>query len=75
MKDAYSHGKELSMLLSPADVESARRALKAIEDNRYPSQEDALALRRWAGPRYKMGPLEEIAKNILKAAGESPTEV
>jgi hypothetical protein len=63
------------VVLSPAEVESARRALKAIEDNRHPSQEDALALRRWAGPRYKMGPLEEIAKNILEAAGEPPPEV
>jgi hypothetical protein len=63
------------MLLSQAEVESARRALKAIEDNRHPSPDDALALRLWAGPRYKMAPLEEIAKNILKAAGELPTEV
>jgi hypothetical protein len=75
MKHACSRGKELSVVLSPAEVESARRALKAIEDNRHPSQEDALALRRWAGPRYKMGPLEEIAKNILEAAGEPPPEV
>ena len=63
------------LLLSPTEVESARRAFEAIEDNRHPSQEDALALRVWAGPRYKMGPLEEIAKNILKAAGETPTQI
>ena len=61
------------MVPSPADIESARRALKAIEDNRQPSQGDALVLRLWAGPRYKMGSLEEIGKNILKEAGEPPT--
>jgi hypothetical protein len=69
------HGKELSTLLSPTEVDSACRALEAIEDNRHPSQEDALALRLWAGPRYKMAALEEIAKKILNAAGEPATEV
>ena len=63
------------MLPSPAQVESARRALKAIEEGGHPSQSDALALRFWTGPRYKIGPLEEIAKNILKAAGETPPQV
>jgi hypothetical protein len=58
------------MLLSTTEVESALRALRAIEDNRQPSQEDSLTLRLWAGPRYRMGPLEEIATNILKVAEE-----
>ena len=61
------------MLPSPAEIEAARRALKAIEEGGHPSRVDALTLRLWSGPRHKMGPLEEIAKNILKAEGESPS--
>jgi hypothetical protein len=56
------------MLPSPAEVESAHRALKAIEEGGHPSQADALVLRLWAGPHTKMVPLEEIAKQILKYA-------
>ena len=61
------------MLPSPAQVESARRALKAIAEGGHPSQSDALALRLWAGPHLKMLSLERIAEQILKEAGESPT--
>jgi hypothetical protein len=60
---------------TPAEIGSAHRALKAIEDQDHPSQEDALALRMWARPGGRMRPLEEIAKNILKAAAEPPTEI
>jgi hypothetical protein len=75
MLDGQTRAEGESMPPSPSEVESARRALQAIEDGRHPSQEHALALRLWAGPRYKMAPLEEIAENILKAAGEPPREV
>ena len=42
------------MLPSPAEVETARRALKAIEDNRKPSQADAVTLRLWAGQHTRV---------------------
>ena len=61
------------MLPSPADVDSARRVLEAIKNGGHPSQADALTLRLWAGPRNKMLPLEDIANEILKAAGEPST--
>jgi hypothetical protein len=59
------------MLPTPAEVESARRVLKAIEEGGYPSQADALTLRLWAGPRTKTRPLEEIAEKIIEAANPS----
>jgi hypothetical protein len=55
------------MLPSPAEAESARRALKAIADDCHPTQADALVLRLWAGPHAKIGPLEEIGKQIIEA--------
>ena len=59
------------MLPSPAEVEAARRALKAIHDRGHPSRTDALALRLWAGPFNSLRPLAEIAYAIVKEANKS----
>jgi len=53
------------MLPSPAEIDCARRVLKAIEHGGHPSQADALLLRLWAGPRTPLQPLEEIAKQVM----------
>lgn len=55
------------MLPSPAEIESARRALKAIQCGDHPTQPDTLVLRLWAGPHVRM-PLTEIAHAILEMA-------
>jgi hypothetical protein len=60
------------MLPSPAEVEAARRALKAINNGRHPSQADALMLRLWAGPRNPLRPIADIAYEIVKQAERSP---
>jgi hypothetical protein len=60
------------MLPSPAEVEAARRVIKAIEHGGNPSQADALMLRLWIGPHTRMLPLEEIAKDIIKQASAPP---
>ncbi len=60
------------MFPSPAEVESARRVLKAIKDGIYPSQADALVLGLWAGPRTRMRSLEQTAKEIIGESSRSP---
>ena len=47
------------------EIESGHRVLKAIQDGGHPSRADALVFRIWAGPRTRMGPLDEIAKQVL----------
>jgi hypothetical protein len=60
------------MLPSPAEVEAARRALKAINNGGHPSQADSLTLRLWSGPRNPWRPLADIAWQIVKEANKSP---
>jgi hypothetical protein len=55
-----------------SDIELAPRALRAINNHGFPCQEDALALRLWVIPSRRLIPLEQIAREILKAAGELP---
>lgn len=55
-----------------SDLALARRALRAIAAGGLPTKEDALALRLWAIPSRRLMPLQDIAQEILMAAGESP---
>jgi len=56
---------------SSDQLKLARRVLKVIEDHGHPSHADAFALRLLAEPRIRLSPLEEIAKEIHKAAHEN----
>jgi hypothetical protein len=49
-----------------ADYQAALRVVKAIEDRKQPSWEDALALRLSSGKRARLRPLGEIAKAIVR---------
>jgi hypothetical protein len=49
-----------------SEIDSARRALKAIKNGIHPAQADALALRLWNGPRNPTRFLAEIATEIIE---------
>jgi hypothetical protein len=57
------------------ELAAARRVLDAIkQQHTVVHQADALVLRLWAGPHNGLRPLEDIAKQILDAADEPPTQ-
>jgi hypothetical protein len=59
------------MLPSPSQVETARRALKAIKDGGRPTKADAIALQKYAGPIGRTVPIKDIANEIMRLAKKS----
>jgi hypothetical protein len=62
--------KELSMVPSPGEILAARRVLEAIGKHAAVTQADAFAVRMWYESIIRMRTLEEIAREVLKAAGK-----